>query len=81
MRLSNLEAERARHNMTNGDLAKLIGVTEATILSKKKDPGKFTKREMEQICNYFNCTIEYLFAETDDTLTQRHYAPNVVAHG
>lgn len=42
---NNLEAEQARHNMTNGQVANVIGISRVSYERKKKS-GKFNRAEI-----------------------------------
>ena len=58
---NNLEAEQARHDMTNGDVANVIGISRVSYERKKKS-GKFNRAEIVILLKLFNCDFEYLFA-------------------
>ena len=57
----NLRAEQARKNLTNQQMAELLGFTRNTYESKKKT-GKFTADECKKLCDLFSCDFDYLFA-------------------
>lgn len=63
----NLEAEQARKNMTNQEMADYLKISRPTY-EKKKKTGKFYVNEISLLCILFGCTYEYLFA-TDDKKT------------
>lgn len=58
--LSNLEAEQARKNMTDTDVAKILGITRETYVKKKKNLG-FKFNEIISLCSIFDCDFHYLF--------------------
>lgn len=62
----NLEAEQRRSNLTNQQVAEILGVTRATYEIKKKN-GKFNRPQIVKLLNLFNQNFEYLF---DDGLGQ-----------
>lgn len=56
-----LLAELVLRNETQGDLAKLLGVTETTLSFKLNGKSDFTIREVEQICEHFDKDYYSLF--------------------
>lgn len=56
----NLNAEQARFDMTNQQMADFLGLTRRTY-ETKKSTGTFTLSEVKKLCEYFNVTFEYLF--------------------
>ena len=56
----NLNAEQARHDMNNADVAKVLDITRQTYESKKAT-GKFTLSEIRTLCKLFDCGFDYLF--------------------
>ena len=61
----NLDAEQARHAMTNEDVAKFLDVSRVTYESKKKT-GKFTLSEIKSLCGLFSCGFDYLFETKEE---------------
>lgn len=61
----NLDAEQARHAMTNEDVAKILDVSRVTYESKKKT-GKFTLSEIKSLCSLFSCGFDYLFETKEE---------------
>lgn len=57
----NLDAEQARHGLTNSDVAKKLNISRVSYESKKKS-GKFTTLEIKALCKLFQCKFDYLFA-------------------
>ena len=57
----NLLGQKAFHNLSNEDMAKLINVSRASYEQKIKS-GKFNAVECKAYCKYFNKSFEYLFA-------------------
>lgn len=60
----NLDAEQARHGMSNSYVAQKLGISRVSYESKKKS-GKFTTIEVKKLCEMFNSKFDYLFA-TDE---------------
>lgn len=61
----NLDAEQARHAMTNEDVAKFLDMSRVTYESKKKT-GKFTLSEIKSLCSLFSCSFDYLFKTKEE---------------
>lgn len=57
----NLQAEQARKNMTNQQVADFLGMSRVSY-EKKKQTGKFIVTEISKLCTLFGCNYEYLFA-------------------
>lgn len=63
----NLNAEMTRAELSNTDIAKLIGISRQTVVNKKKDKSKWKLNEMIQIQNCINSKLnknyelDYLF--------------------
>lgn len=62
----NLEAEQARNGMTNQQVADVIKISRVSYENKKRT-GKFSLSEIKLLCDYFNCTFEYLFETAENT--------------
>lgn len=60
----NLDAEQARNDLTNSDVAEKLGISRVSYESKKKT-GKFTTLEIKALCRLFKCKFDYLF-QTDE---------------
>ncbi len=56
----NLEAEQARHRMSNAQMAEYLGMNRGTYESKKKT-GKFQLSEIVKLLELFNSEFNYLF--------------------
>lgn len=56
----NLDAEQARHRMTNSMAAEKLGISRVSYESKKKS-GKFYVYEAKTLCDLFKCKFDYLF--------------------
>lgn len=61
----NLLGQKAIHNLTDEDMANIIGVSRTAYQSKKKS-GRFTPAECQAYCKYFGKSFQYLFAEDGD---------------
>lgn len=63
----NLEAEIARHGLTNFDCAKICRITEKSFSNKRTGKTEFVLSEMKALQSRFTCcSLEYLF-EDDGT--------------
>ena len=60
----NLDAEQARHQMNNSEVAEYLGLSRRSYEHKKKS-GKFTAIEVKKLMSLFKCTFDYLF-ETEE---------------
>ena len=58
----NLNAEQARWNKSNADMAALLGLSRVAYETKKRE-GRFVISEINALCEYFGCGYSYLFAE------------------
>lgn len=56
----NLEAEQARKQMSNSDVAELLEISRATY-EKKKKTGSFSRAQIVQLMRFFDCSFDYLF--------------------
>ena len=61
----NLEAEQARFNFTNQQMAEKLGMSRVSYENKKKS-GKFTALEAKKLCKLFKVKFDYLF-ETNES--------------
>ncbi len=61
----NLNAEQARKDMSNTDVAEILGISRISYESKKKT-GKFTLKEIRALLDLFGGTFEYLFKAAED---------------
>ena len=68
--LSNLEAEMARNNLRQIDLAVSVGVSPKTIFNKMSGKTEFTAKEMRVIQGMLprskELTLDYLFAVSEE---------------
>jgi DNA-binding XRE family transcriptional regulator len=64
----NLLGQKAYHNMSNDDMAKVINVSRKSYESKVKT-GRFTLEEGRAYCKFFGKDFDYLFALNDPTRT------------
>ena len=62
----NLNAEQARHNMTNQQVADKLGICRNSYESKKKN-GKFVVAEAAKLCRMFDSEFNYLFSTVPAT--------------
>ena len=61
----NLLGQKAIHNLTDDDMASIIGISRTAYQSKKKS-GRFTPEECRKYCDYFGKSFQYLFAKDGD---------------
>lgn len=61
----NLEAEQARFDLTNQNVADVLKISRVSYESKKKS-GKFNTLEIKSLCKLFKCSFDYLFDESED---------------
>lgn len=59
MKYPNIDAERARHNMTLEELATILGVTRKTLYNWIQK-GHIPQSALEKIADVFKCSIDYL---------------------
>lgn len=64
----NLLGQKAYHNMSNDDMAKVINVSRKSYESKVKT-GRFTLEEGRAYCKFFGKDFDYLFALNEPTRT------------
>lgn len=62
----NLEAEQARKNLTNQDVADYLGLSRQAYEAKKRTGG-FKYSEIAKLLDLFEVSFEYLFAENKET--------------
>lgn len=70
----NLNAEQARKNLSNADVAALIGV-KADGYERRKRTGRFLASECATLCGLFDCSFEYLFSAEAVKVSPRFAAP------
>ncbi|MEO9572232.1 MAG: helix-turn-helix transcriptional regulator [Polaribacter sp.] len=56
-----IKVERARHNLTQGDLAEKVGVSRQTIYAIEKNKFNPSVTLAIKMARFFNVTVEYLF--------------------
>lgn len=61
----NLDAEQARHRMTNEQTGEYLNLSRVSY-EKKKKQGRFTPRECKKLCQLFHVDFEYLFEEENE---------------
>lgn len=60
-----IKVERARHNLTQADLAKELGVSRQTIYAIEKNKFNPSVTLAIKMARFFNVTVEYLFEIED----------------
>ena len=61
---NNIESERRRLGMTQGELATKVGRTRATIAKWESDPLAITGTNLVMLADLFQCSIDYLLGLT-----------------
>lgn len=56
----NLRAEMRRHNKTNTDIGKILGISANSVSLKLNGKTPFTLEEIRRLANAFNCSLDYL---------------------
>ncbi|WP_298878935.1 helix-turn-helix transcriptional regulator [uncultured Polaribacter sp.] len=56
-----IKVERARHNLTQGDLADKVGVSRQTIYAIENNKFNPSVTLAIKMARFFNVTVEYLF--------------------
>ncbi|SDR65693.1 putative transcriptional regulator [Polaribacter sp. KT25b] len=56
-----IKVERARHNLTQGDLATKVGVSRQTIYAIENNKFNPSVTLAIKMARFFNVTVEYLF--------------------
>lgn len=56
-----IKVERARHSLTQGDLAEKVGVSRQTIYAIENNKFNPSVTLAIKMARYFNVTVEYLF--------------------
>lgn len=60
-----IKVERARHHLTQADLAKELGVSRQTIYAIEKNKFNPSVTLAIKMARFFNVTVEYLFEIED----------------
>lgn len=55
----NIEAERARHGLSNDDLSKRLGVSRKTLYNWQRT-GHIPSEKLLKMADMFGCTVDYL---------------------
>lgn len=63
---NNLEAEQARKNLTNQNVADYLCISRQAYEKKKKN-GNFKYSEISKLLDLFKVSFEYLFAEDKES--------------
>jgi DNA-binding XRE family transcriptional regulator len=63
MKYPNIDAERARHGISNDSLAKKLGVSRKTIFNWM-DKGNIPTSSLIQMAEIFGCSIDYLLGRS-----------------
>ena len=56
----NLRAEMRRHNKTNADIGKVLGISANSVSLKLNGKTSFTLEEIRQLADVFKCSLDYL---------------------
>lgn len=63
--MRNLKALRAKHNLTQADMAKTLNISQVAYRSKENGRTQFTLSEARKISKEFNQSIEEIFFENE----------------
>ena len=63
MKYPNIEAERARHGISNDSLAEKLGVSRKTIFNWM-DKGNIPSSALIRMADIFGCSIDYLLGRS-----------------
>lgn len=63
MKYPNIAAERARANMTNDDLANVLGVSRKTLYNWIRS-GNIPQSKLSLMADTFGCSTDYLLGRT-----------------
>lgn len=58
----NLKGLRAKNDLTQNDMAKILGISYVSYNQKEKGNQDFTLKEAKIIAKYFNTSMDYIFA-------------------
>lgn len=61
----NLLAEQKRKGLSNYEMGEMISASRQTY-ERKKRLGTFSIKETKILCNFFDCSYEYLFATEEE---------------
>lgn len=70
----NIRAQMLFKNMTNQDLAKLLGISTVSVsfkLNKKRD---FTQTELDKMANHFGVSVDYLLERSKENERKENQA-------
>ena len=56
----NLRAEMRRHNKTNNDVGKILGISTNAVSLKLNGKTPFTLDEIRKLADEFDCSLDYL---------------------
>lgn len=65
MSLNNIKAERARYGYTLEDVAKMLGVSKATVKNWEDDIGTCKGVHLLSLSNVFGVSVDYLLGVSD----------------
>lgn len=65
MSLNNIKAERARYGYTLEDVAKMLGVSRATVKNWEDDIGTCKGVHLLSLSNVFGVSVDYLLGVSD----------------
>ena len=66
MKLNNIDAERARLDLTRETFAKQLGITSKTLRSWVNGKAPIPSNKLIQMCNMFNCSTDYLLGRCEE---------------
>ena len=57
----NIDYLKIQNDMTNKQIAKIVGISVGTVQNRRKDPEKTTGGEIARAAEHFGIPMEYLF--------------------
>lgn len=63
-----IASERKRLGMSQGDLAKELGVDRSTVVRWEANTGRMSGDSLRTLASMFGCSVDYLLGRTDDRL-------------
>lgn len=69
LNLNKIESDINKHNLTDSDIAKILGKAYTTINNKRKrESNRWTPDELEKIADFFKRPISYYFDKDESNL-------------
>lgn len=68
-----LKELRQKNNLSQAQIGDFLGVTQSMVARIECDQRQMTVTQLENLCNLFGCTMEYILGESD-TCTPLEFA-------